>query len=208
MDMLLQKTLLKVIVLGDVGVGKTSLINRYIHKKFSHQYKATIGADFATKELQLKDKLVNLQVMGHGGQERFQSLGSAFFRGADCCMLVYDVSLLKSFESLLYWRQEFIKQTDIPDPENFPFVVIGNKIDIDGGANRTVAQRMAKEWCESNGRVPYFETSAKEDINIDVVFLSAATAALSRERVQDIYYDSIASSISGIEQRGGCACYN
>ncbi|XP_056851293.1 LOW QUALITY PROTEIN: ras-related protein RABG3a [Raphanus sativus] len=105
-----RRTLLKVIVLGDSGVGKTSLMNQYVHNKFSQQYKATIGADFVTKELQIGDKLVTLQIWDTAGQERFQSLGAAFYRGADCCALVYDVNVAKSFDSLETWHEEFLKQ--------------------------------------------------------------------------------------------------
>ncbi|TYJ36190.1 hypothetical protein E1A91_A05G291100v1 [Gossypium mustelinum] len=105
-----RRTLLKVIVLGDSGVGKTSLMNQYVHKKFSQQYKATIGADFVTKELQIEDRLVTLQIWDTAGQERLQSLGVAFYRGADCCVLVYDVNVMKSFDSLDNWHDEFLKQ--------------------------------------------------------------------------------------------------
>ena len=113
---------------------------RYVHKKFSMQYKATIGADFVTKELQIGEKLVTLQVWGlfllvlkllffeicvfyffffffwgfyildNDGQDRFQSLGAAFYRGADCCALVYDVNVLRSFDNLETWHEEFLKQ--------------------------------------------------------------------------------------------------
>lgn len=65
------------------------------------------------------------------GQERFQSLGVAFYRGADCCVLVYDVNSSKSFETLDSWRDEFLIQASPHDPENFPFVVLGNKIDME-----------------------------------------------------------------------------
>ncbi|KAJ6918927.1 hypothetical protein NC651_013012 [Populus alba x Populus x berolinensis] len=105
-----RRALLKVIVLGDSGVGKTSLMNQYVYKKFIQQYKATIGADFVTKEVQIDDKLVTLQIWDTAGQERFQSLGSAFYRGADCCVLVYDVNIQKSFETLNNWHKEFVKQ--------------------------------------------------------------------------------------------------
>ncbi|KAL9252885.1 Ras-related protein [Drosera capensis] len=199
MSFSLQKILLKVIVLGDVGVGKTSLIDRYVRAKFNTLHKATIGADFVTKELHIDDKLVNLQIWDTAGQERFQSLGSAFYRGADCCVLVYDVNVLKSFESLQHWHQEFIKQVqscfalpftnsqiDMQDSTKFPFVLIGNKIDIDGGIIRTVAEKTAKEWCRLNGDIPYFETSAKENVNVDVAFQCVATAALSHEPDTDI----------------------
>merc|ERR1711920_1218412 len=105
-----KKVLLKVIILGDSGVGKTSLMNQYVNKKFSNQYKATIGADFLTKEVMVDDRLVTMQIWDTAGQERFQSLGVAFYRGADCCVLVYDVTDAKPFESLTGWKEEFLVQ--------------------------------------------------------------------------------------------------
>merc|ERR1712100_754048 len=105
-----KRTLLKVIILGDSGVGKTSLMHQYVSKKFSNQYKATIGADFLTKEVQVEDRLVTMQIWDTAGQERFQSLGVAFYRGADCCVLVYDVNTAKTFENLDNWRDEFLIQ--------------------------------------------------------------------------------------------------
>merc|ERR1712151_621134 len=105
-----KKVLLKVIILGDSGVGKTSLMNQYVNKKFTNQYKATIGADFLTKEVTIDDKTVTMQIWDTAGQERFQSLGVAFYRGADCCVLVYDVTVAKSFEHIENWRDEFLTQ--------------------------------------------------------------------------------------------------
>ncbi|CAN1235288.1 Ras-related protein Rab7 [Linum perenne] len=152
-----RRTLLKVIVLGDSGVGKTSLMNQYVHNKFSQQYKATIGADFVTKELQIDDKLVTLQA-------------------------------------------------NPADPKSFPFILLGNKIDVDGGNSRVVSEKRAKDWCASKGNIPYFETSAKEDYNVDPAFLCIAKAALSNEHEQDIYFQSIPDAVPESEQRGGCAC--
>merc|ERR1712070_1370522 len=128
-----KKVLLKVIILGDSGVGKTSLMNQYVNKKFSTQYKATIGADFLTKEVMVDDRLVTMQIWDTAGQERFQSLGVAFYRGADSCVLVYDVTNPKTFENLDNWRDEFLIQASPKNPDNFPFVVLGNKIDQEGG---------------------------------------------------------------------------
>ncbi|CAF4845513.1 unnamed protein product [Rotaria sp. Silwood1] len=139
-----KKVLLKVIILGDSGVGKTSLMGQYVSHKFSNQYKATIGADFLTKEVQIDDRLVTMQIWDTAGQERFQSLGVAFYRGADCCILVYDVTSSNSFKSLDSWRDEFLIQAGPRDPENFPFVVIGNKTDLD---NRVIPVRKALNWC-------------------------------------------------------------
>ncbi|PPD98461.1 hypothetical protein GOBAR_DD04501 [Gossypium barbadense] len=191
-----RRTLLKVIVLGD---------SAYVHK-FSQQYKATIGADFVTKELQIEDRRVTLQIWDTPGQERFQSLGVAFYRGADCCVLVYDVNVMKSLDSLDNWHDEFLKQANPTDPRMFPFMLLGNKIDIDGGNSRVVSEKKAKDWCASKGNIPYFETSAKEDINVDAALLSIAKSALAKEREQDIYFQGIPEAVTETEQRSGCAC--
>ena len=118
----------QVIILGDSGVGKTSLMNQYVNKKFSAQYKATIGADFLTKEVMIEDRQVTMQIWDTAGQERFQSLGVAFYRGADCCVLVYDVTSQQSFRNLESWRDEFLIQASPRNPEEFPFVLLGNKV--------------------------------------------------------------------------------
>ncbi|KAF5745704.1 Ras-related Rab7 [Tripterygium wilfordii] len=173
-----RRTLLKVIILGDSGVGKTSLMNQYVNKKFSNQYKATIGADFLTKEVHFEDRLFTLQIWDTAGQERFQSLGVAFYRGADCCVLVYDVNSAKSFDNLNNWREEFLIQASPSDPENFPFVVLGNKVDVDGGNSRVVSEKKARAWCASKGNIPYFETSAKEGVNVEEAFQCIAKNAL------------------------------
>ena len=103
-------------------------MNQYVNRKFSKQYKATIGADFLTKEVQVDDRLVTMQIWDTAGQERFQSLGVAFYRGADCCVLVHDVNTAKTFENLENWRDEFLIQASPNDPDNFPFVVLGEYI--------------------------------------------------------------------------------
>merc|ERR1712146_290012 len=95
------------------------LMNQYVNKKFSNQYKATIGADFLTKEVMVDERLVTMQIWDTAGQERFQSLGVAFYRGADCCVLVFDVNIAKTFENLDLWRDEFLIQAAPRDPENF-----------------------------------------------------------------------------------------
>ncbi|CAD6233581.1 unnamed protein product [Miscanthus lutarioriparius] len=203
-----RRMLLKVIILGDSGVGKTSLMNQYVNSKFSNQYKATIGADFLTKEVQIDDRLFTLQIWDTAGQERFQSLGVAFYRGADCCVLVYDVNVTKSFEKLNNWREEFLIQASPSDPENFPFVVLGNKIDVDGGNSRTVSEKKAKAWCASKGNIPYFETSAKEGFNVEAAFECIARNAVKNEPEEDMYLpDTIDVGGAGRQQRSSGPSY-
>lgn len=98
--------------------------------RFSQQYKATIGADFFPKDVIIDDKPVNLQIWDTAGQERYQSLGSAFYRGADACVLVYDMTDAHSFDALDSWRDEFLISAAPRDPDSFPFVVMGNKVDV------------------------------------------------------------------------------
>nr|CAG8476158.1 4436_t:CDS:2 [Entrophospora candida] len=155
----------------------------------------TIGADFLTKEVLVDDCLVTMQIWDTAGQERFQSLGVAFYRGADCCVLVYDVNNGKSFETLDSWRDEFLIQASPRDPENFPFVVLGNKIDVEE------SRRMSK------GNIPYFETSAKESINVENAFMTIAKNALQQENDAEIYNDyTDAIKIDSEALNDGCGC--
>nr|GME11158.1 ras-related protein Rab7 [Ipomoea batatas]GME11160.1 ras-related protein Rab7 [Ipomoea batatas] len=97
-------------------------------------------------------------------------------------------------------------QANPADPAGFPFILLGNKIDVDGGNSRVVSEKKAKEWCSSKGTIPYFETSAKEDINVDAAFLCIAKTALANTHEQDIYLQGIPEAIPESETRGGCAC--
>ncbi|KAI9282546.1 small GTPase superfamily [Sporodiniella umbellata] len=181
-----KKVLLKVIILGDSGVGKTSLMNQYVSQKFSEQYKATIGADFLTKEVLVDNTLVTMQIWDTAGQERFQSLGVAFYRGADCCVMVYDVNNATSFQSLEQWHDEFLTQASPRNSEQFPFVVLGNKVDLDE-ARRTVSLNRATDFCQAKGNLSHFETSAKEGTNIDQAFQEIAKNALKQEASIELY---------------------
>ena len=199
-----KKVLLKVIILGDSGVGKTSLMNQYVSKKFSNQYKATIGADFLTKEVMVDDRLVTMQIWDTAGQERFQSLGVAFYRGADSCVLVFDVNLGKTFENLDSWRDEFLIQAGPRDPDNFPFVVLGNKIDLEN--QRAVSQKRALQWCQAKGDIPYFETSAKEAINVETAFITVAKRALNQESEEEIYLPDVINVNDDNKKKSGGGC--
>ena len=183
-----KKALLKIIVLGDSGVGKTSLMNMFVNKSFSAQYKATIGADFLTKEITVNDKQISLQIWDTAGQERYQSLGVAFYRGADACCLVFDMTKPKSFEDLASWKEDFLNQANPRDRDNFPFVVLANM--CDRASERRVTEQDARAWC-AEGRsvpIPYFETSAKEGINVDQAFQHVCELALAQERSQEETY--------------------
>ncbi|KAL4445961.1 hypothetical protein ABPG74_010953 [Tetrahymena malaccensis] len=181
-----RKQLYKIIILGDSGVGKTSLMNQYVNQRFTQQYRATVGADFMAKEVTIDDRMVTLQIWDTAGQERFQSLGGAFYRGADCCVLVYDITNKKTFENLESWKEEFKQQGCPKDPDTFPFVVIGNK--SDKASERKVETEFAQQWCKSNGDIKHFETSAKDDTNVNAAFMAIAKAASSQFQDDAIFF--------------------
>merc|ERR1719420_1042807 len=144
-----------------------------------------------------------MQIWDTAGQERFQSLGVAFYRGADCCVLVFDVNVAKTFENLDSWRDEFLIQAGPRDPDNFPFVVLGNKVDLD---SRVVSQKRALAWCQAKGNIPYFETSAKAAINVEQAFQTIAKNALQQETDSDEVFvpDAISLNPEAQERKGGC----
>ena len=161
---------LKVVLLGDGGVGKSSLIQRFVSNKFDPTMFHTIGVEFLNKDMEVESDRYTLQIWDTAGQERFKSLRTPFYRGSDCCLLTYAVDDLQSFQNLSMWKKEFLYYADVKDPENFPFVVLGNKVDV---SDRKVTPEEAGRWCSENGGCPYFETSAKEAINVEQAFEAA-----------------------------------
>lgn len=147
------------------------------HSKFTDNFKPTIGADFSNKEIQIDGKNVTLQIWDTAGQERYQSLGVAFYRGADCCFLVYDITNTWSFENISNWKQSFLQKSMVQSPDTFPFMLIGNKVDLEE-ESRSVSTKAAKEWCAQNGNLDFIETSASKNQNVEEAFYKIAKQAL------------------------------
>jgi len=175
-----KKVLLKVIILGESGVGKTAILHNYVNGKFIEEHRATIGADFLTKELHLGDKIVTLQIWDTAGQERFQSLGSAFYRGSDACVLVYDITNNDSFKKIDEWRSNFLSQANPDDPKKFPFLLLGNKSDKEN--ERQVDKNQANNYARSQG-MQFYETSALNGSNINQAIESITSVASEMDTV-------------------------
>lgn len=135
-------------------------------------------------------------------------MGVAFYRGADACVLVYDITNEKSFDQINSWREEFLSQANPRDPDNFTFVVLGNKVDRE--SERRVPKSKATQWCKSKGAkpIPYFETSAKDATKVEAAFLEAAQSALHQDTSEsDVFIpDTINLSKQPAPAKSGGCC--
>ena len=161
----------KLILIGNSGVGKSSILQRYMNKTFEESYKCTIGVDFLMKSVEVKGKTVKLQLWDTAGQEKYKSMVASYYRGANVALVVFDITSRSSFESLPLWIENYYKN----GPEQKNIILIGNKKDM--ADQRQVTQEEAEEFSETNNMI-YFETSAKEGDNVDYVFNFAAEKLL------------------------------
>lgn len=149
------------------SVGKTSLIRQYVNNSFTPQYKATIGADFLTKEITTENKVLAMQIWDTAGQEKYHSLQGMFYKGSDGCIIVFDLTNAHSFQSIMTWKGQFEEYADIKKSSEFPFVIVGNKADLTN--DRKVTAEKARKTCEDMG-IRYLEVSAKSGINVEEAF--------------------------------------
>lgn len=158
------KYLFKILVIGDAGVGKTSLIRRFTKGYFSENTSATIGVDFAVKTLNIHGDKVNLQCWDTAGQEKFRSITQSYYRNADAVIMVFDITNRGSFASIPQWLVDVQRYTS----KNVIKVLVGNKTDLKG-AIRKVSTRSAANLAEFEDLL-YLETSAKWDDNVEMLF--------------------------------------
>ncbi|KAM4865593.1 ras-related protein Rab-32 [Thomomys bottae] len=158
--------LFKVLVIGELGVGKTSIIKRYVHQLFSQHYRATIGVDFALKVLNWDSRtLVRLQLWDIAGQERFGNMTRVYYKEAVGAFVVFDISRSSTFEAVLKWKSDLDSKVHLPNGNPIPTVLLANKCDQKREGGQTLPQM--DQFCKDHGFSGWFETSAKDNINID-----------------------------------------
>ena len=164
----------KILMLGDSGVGKSSLILRWTLDTFSPTLTSTVGVNFKSKKVVLKGgDVVNVQVWDTAGQEQFHKITTSYYKGAQGIMLVYDVTDQKSLDNVSYW----IKKIKSHASDSVQVALIGNKVDLriaDGFTKRDVDTDRGRDIANVFG-VPFFETSAKDATNVNNGFIKLVT---------------------------------
>ncbi|XP_063791708.1 ras-related protein Rab-38-like [Pseudophryne corroboree] len=157
--------LCKVLIVGDLGVGKTSIIQRYVHNIYSHCYRATIGVDFALKILNWeKDTVVRLQLWDIAGQERFGHMTRLYYREAAGAFVVCDLGRAATLHSVQRWKEDLDSKVSLNNGNPIPMILIGNKCDlIPHGTNSQSVENLGQEL----GFTDCHMTSAKDNVNID-----------------------------------------
>jgi len=205
----------KFLIIGDAGVGKTSILQRYTEDEFTHGQQPTIGVEFGSKSIELDESTkIKLQIWDTAGQESFRTVVKSFYRDAQCVFLVYNVKQRETFESLSHWLSEVSENGD----QGIIQILIGNQTDEVDGYSRQVEYEEGVEFMKENGIHFFFETSALKGTNIDLAFVEAARLAflfLMKDRKEgrdSLFTVTKKSSISLINERrdqidaGNCAC--
>lgn len=159
----LAEVVYKMIVVGDAGVGKTSLARRYTTGQFDESYLFTLGVDFFTKQIKLKNNLnIKLVIYDTGGQERFDFIRGLYFEGAAGAVIAYDISNQRSFDRVGHWQQQVYQRC-----EGIPLILVACKSDLED--QRVVSAEEGEEIAQKEKMV-FVESSSKDGIHVNDVF--------------------------------------
>uniref|UniRef100_F6HH24 Ras-related protein RHN1 n=1 Tax=Vitis vinifera TaxID=29760 RepID=F6HH24_VITVI len=153
----------KLVLLGDMGTGKTSLVLRFVKGQFYDFQESTIGAAFFTQVLSLNEATIKFDIWDTAGQERYHSLAPMYYRGAAAAVVVYDITSMDSFERAKKWVQELQRQGN----PNLLMILVANKADLE--TKREVENEKGEQYAKENGLL-FFETSAKTAQNVNELF--------------------------------------
>ena len=165
---------LKILIIGDSNVGKTSILLQYTSNFFQETHIATIGVEFKLKEIMLDNIEYKLNIWDTAGQERFKAITKSFFKAADGIVFVYDVTNKPSFENIKNWIKDAESKAN-----DFKIIIVGNKIDLND--SREVSFEEGKNLAKKKN-CPFFESSAKDKINIDEIFITLLEEILKAQK--------------------------
>jgi Ras-related protein Rab-11A len=165
----------KLVVAGEGGVGKTTLIIRYCEGIFKHDTRTTVGVGFASKEVQLHGESIKLQIWDFGGEERFRFILPAYCKGANAAVLAFDSTRYQSVKNLPEWVDIIRKNAG-----DIPIVLVGTKVDLKD--QRTVKSEDGDEFSKKNRLQGYFDVSSKTGLNVEEVFAKIAGLAYDQAR--------------------------
>lgn len=188
----------KVVLLGDTGVGKSSLVLRFVTNNFKPYSESTIGASFMAKMIMVDKVPIKYQIWDTAGQEKYHSLAPMYYRGAAAAIVVYDITRKSSFQTLKNWVRE-LKQLG---PENIVIAIAGNKADL--APSREVPEDDAREYADSISAL-YMETSAKTDTGVKELFISIA-GRLPQAGAADDFGGGGGVDLDSKTKSGGCSC--
>lgn len=196
----------KLVLLGEAAVGKSSLVLRFVSDDFQENKEPTIGAAFLTQKCTLQNKVVKFEIWDTAGQERFASLAPMYYRNAQSAVVVYDVTKPASFIRARHWVNE-LKSQGAP---NIVIALVGNKLDLveDSPESRAVSTEDGKKLADEEGLL-FFEASAKTGNNVRKIFLAIANS-IPEEAPQPAATGRIGQPPVNLEQGASespsCAC--
>ena len=166
---------LKVVLLGDAAVGKTSLIDMYAHHRFKEDYKPTLGVNIVVKEIDELDAQIRLVIWDIAGQEKYVVSRKMFFQGVVGALFVYDVTRDESFRNVV---SKWLIDANEYGEQDLSYVLIGNKIDLE--SSRVVSTEMGKKLAEKINAADFVETSAKYGDNVEEAFKKLVNKVLEK----------------------------
>ena len=182
--------LLKYIIIGDAGVGKSNILLRYVYGTFKSEYQLTIGVEFGEKKVEFNDKIFKIQIWDTAGNEQFRSITRTYYKNSVCSIVVYDITRRESFESVINW----IEDCKLNSPKSVFMILVGNKSDLN--ENRQVTTEEGEEFANRYG-IRFFETSAKDGVNIEQIFNESIQ--FISNRIDKNYYD-LDNDLCGIKK--------
>ncbi len=159
----------KICIIGDGGVGKTTLVNRYVSGKYSEDFKMTIGVDFYTKNIEIEDINVNLQIWDFAGENRFKNLLPNYVIGASGGIYMYDISRFSSLSNLDGWLK-VIQKSPLEQRSYLPIMLVGGKSDLELKGKRTIESEYAKDYGKKRNLFDFIECSSKTGENVENIF--------------------------------------